>query len=141
MSRLLLFVSLLFYTGLLQSAETLVVVVNKNNPVEELTKSEVIDIFMGKYIAYPNGNSASPLELEDPHEIKKVFYQRLIGRSLASVNSYWARLKFTGHARKAETLASEDEVIAVINSTNSAIGYISTSKLTSDLKVVYNFNE
>ncbi|WP_158969738.1 hypothetical protein [Paraglaciecola sp. L3A3] len=141
MIRFILIISLLFCCHLAQSAEELVVVVNKNNPTDKLTKSEVIDIFMGKYIAYPNGDSASPLELEDNNRIKEIFYQNLIGRSLASVNSYWARLKFTGHARTADIVTSEENVVALINSTNSAIGYICASNLTPELKVVYNFNE
>ncbi|MGJ8692660.1 MAG: hypothetical protein ACSHW0_09275 [Thalassotalea sp.] len=136
-----LFVTLFSCIASASASEQLVIVVNKNNPVEQLSKSEVIDIFMGKYLAYPNGDFATPIELQDNNLVKEVFYQDLIGRSLASVNSYWARLKFSGRKRKAETLESEEEVIKLIDETNLAIGYIRESKLTENLKVVYRFNE
>lgn len=123
------------------SSEQLVVVINIENPVDSLTKSEVIDIFMGKYLAYPNGEMASPIELNDDHELKSHFYQYLIGRTVASVNSYWSRLKFTGRKRKASVVNSEEEAIKQLNNTKLAIGYILESKLTKNLKVVYRFNE
>jgi ABC-type phosphate transport system substrate-binding protein len=141
MNRGFIFMLLLLFCQLAKANDELVVVVNKNNPVQSLTKSEVIDIFMGKYIAYPNGESANPLELEDSNKIKQIFYKDLIGRSLASVNAYWARLKFTGHRRKSDTVTTEEDVVSLINKTDSAIGYIRISKLTPDLKVVYNFDE
>lgn len=131
----------LFYASSAFCSEQLVVVVNADNPVNTLTKSEVIDIFMGKYLAYPNGDLASPIELNDDNLLKENFYQNLIGRSVASVNAYWARLKFTGRKRKASVLASEEEVIGQLNETKFAIGYIRESKLTDNLKVVYRFNE
>ncbi|WP_448247890.1 hypothetical protein [Thalassotalea agariperforans] len=140
-SILIILVSTLFYSGMALSAEKLVVVVNANNPVNSLTKSEVIDIFMGKYLAYPNGDLANPIELNDDNLLKESFYQNLIGRSVASVNAYWARLKFTGRKRKASVLDSEDDVIEQLDGAKFAIGYIRESKLTNNLKVVYRFNE
>lgn len=123
------------------SAEQIVVVVNKNNPIETLSKSEVIDIFMGKYVAYPNGEFAIPIELEDSNVLKAEFYQSLVGRSLASINAYWARLRFTGHIKKADSRSSEDGVIALIQETDLAIGYVRLSQVTPNLKVVYRLNE
>ena len=141
--RNLFFVLITFFLGISISyaSEQLVVVVNKNNPVEVMTKSEVIDIFMGKYLAFPNGEFASPIELSDENQIKAQFYQSLIGRSLASVNAYWARLKFSGRKHKVDTMETEQDVINLINNTNLAIGYIRESQLTTNLKVVYRFNE
>ena len=139
-SPFILMFSLLF-SGPSYCSEQLVVVINIKNPVNRLTKSEVIDIFMGKYLAYPNGELASPIELDDDHQLKAHFYQNLIGRSVASVNAYWSRLKFSGRKRSARVLNSEEDVIKQLDETQFSIGYIRESKVTPNLKVVYRFNE
>ena len=124
-----------------EQGEQLVIVVHKDTPVESLTKSEVIDIFMGKYAAYPNGQQALAVELSDDHSLKEKFYRQLIGRSVASVNAYWARLRFAGRKRNAQVKNSQEEVIAYLNQTQLSIGYISTAKLNENLKVVYQIDE
>ena len=124
------------------SAESdVVVVVNKNAPVEKMSRSEVIDLFMGKFVAFPNGTKAQPVELKFETETKQVFYRQLVGMSMSRVNAYWARLKFTGKLRSALPKSSESEIIQSIESSDIAIGYIPRSKLTSQLKVVYELNE
>ena len=138
--RLILFFSICIAAPV-HASEQLVVVVNINNPISSLTKSEVIDIFMGKYLAYPNGELASPFELSDEHKLKELFYLHLIGRSIASVNSYWARLKFTGRKRHASIHLSEQEIIEQVSREKWAIAYVSSANVTKDVKVVYKLYE
>jgi len=124
-----------------QQSEPLVVVVNKANPVDELSRSELIDLFMGKYVAFPDDSKAIPVELKGEHEIKVEFYQSLVGMSLSRVNAYWSRLHFTGRKRAAVFKPNENELIAFIISNEQAIGYVPQSLITEDLKVVYILNE
>lgn len=118
----------------------LVVVVHKDTAVEKLTKSDVIDIFMGKYAAVIQGENAVAVDLTDQNDLKRTFYQKLVGRSLSSINAYWARLKFSGKKRRAKMLKTQEQVIQHIESTPRAIGYISREKLNTNLKVVYQFD-
>jgi len=144
MTRIIIIVfSLLAILSLKAGAysEQLVIVVHKDTPIESLTKSEVIDIFMGKYTAYPNGQKALAVELTDQHTLKERFYRQLIGRSVASVNAYWARLKFAGRKRNAEVKDTQDEVIEYLRTTPLSIGYITVAKLDDNLKVVYQIDE
>jgi hypothetical protein len=122
-------------------ADPLVVVVNKNNPVKQLTKDQLIDLFMGKYIAFPNGDKAVPLDLTETNQLKALFYQELVGLPLARVNAYWSRIKFTGRARPPKSVSNNQDVIEFISRQQRAIGYIPKSQLTDDLKVVYYLNE
>ena len=123
------------------AVEDLVVVVNSKNPVVEMTRSEVIDLFMGKYVAFPDGNKAVAVDLDSEQAVKKDFYKKLIGRSLPSVNAYWSRLRFTGRAKPPIKQESTENVAQYIAVTSDAIGYIPRSMLTADLKVVYQLNE
>lgn len=121
--------------------EPLAVVVNKDNPVDELSRSELIDLFMGKYVAFPNDTKAIPVELEGEHEVKIKFYQNLVGMPLSRVNAYWSRLRFTGRKRSAVFQLNENDLIAFIIANEQAIGYVPESFITEDLKVVYILNE
>ena len=119
----------------------IVVVVSKSNPVEKMTRSQVIDLFMGKYVAFPDGRKARPADLSGDGEIKKRFYLALVNMPLARINSYWSRIKFTGRARPPETFKNEDAVVNFVSDSGEAIAYISRSKLNNKLKVVFEFHE
>jgi len=124
-----------------KSADPLVVVVHKDNPVKQLSRSELIDLFMGKYVAFPDDSKAIPVELEGEHEIKIAFYGQLVGMSLSRVNAYWSRLRFTGRKRAAVFQPDEVELVDYIITNKQAIGYIPKSLITKNLKVVYILNE
>ncbi len=121
--------------------QDLVVVVNINNPTTKMTKSQVIDLFMGRYIAFPNGEKATPIDLIDDNHIKSFFYQNLVGMSLARVNAYWSRVKFTGRVKPSVKVQSEAGLIQHMHLSPQSIGYMERRNLTKQLKVVYAINE
>ncbi len=140
----LTFSIILLCIGLSTNASThdpIVVVVNHNNPVNTMTQSEVIDLFMGKYVAFPNGKKAIPVELDGEQVTKQVFYKSLVGMSLARINAYWSRIHYTGRTRSAIQQPNEEKVIQFLNNTDLAIGYIPFSKINNNLKVVFKLNE
>tara|TARA_R110001583_G_scaffold10782_7_gene49591 strand:+ start:21880 stop:22317 length:438 start_codon:yes stop_codon:yes gene_type:complete len=132
---------LILFIVFAQAEEPLAVVVNKANPVDELSRSELIDLFMGKYVAFPNDVKAIPVELNGDHKIKIDFYRYLVGMPLSRVNAYWSRLRFTGRKRAAVFKSNENDLIAFIIANELAIGYVPQSLITEDLKVVYILNE
>lgn len=121
--------------------EPIAIVVNKNNPINSLSRSELIDLFMGKYVAFPDDSKAIPVELEGDEDIKIDFYKQLVGMPLASVNAYWSRLRFTGRKRAAIFKRNEKDLIAFIVKNEQAIGYVAQSELNENLKVIYILNE
>jgi ABC-type phosphate transport system substrate-binding protein len=132
---------LILFIEPVSAEEPLVVVVNKDNPVEQLSRSELIDLFMGKYVAFPNDIKAIPVELNSDHKNKIRFYQNLVGMPLSRVNAYWSRLRFTGRKRSAVFKSNENDLIAYISAHKQAIGYVPQSLITKDLKAVYTLNE
>lgn len=115
----------------------ILVVVNQNNTTDSMTRSEVIDIFMGRYNAFPSGESAVPIELKGDNEVKAIFYEQLVGMSLSRINSYWSRLRFSGRKRGSVQFQSKNELVDYVTSDSSAISYIMPSELKDGMKVVY----
>ncbi len=115
----------------------IVVVVNKANPTESLSRAQVIDLFMGKYVAFPDGTRATPVEPVGNQASRQVFYKILINFPLSRVNAYWSRIRFTGRAKPPQPKPSDEDVAKTISETKNAIGYIDSKHLSDQLKIVY----
>ena len=137
--RAALIISLMMVSLQALSSE-IVVVVNQNNPTDNLSRSELIDLYMGKYVAFPDGSKAVPLDIENDTQVRQQFYQALLGMPLARVNAYWSRVKFSGRARPPLKQIDQDAVIEYLNQTDNGIGYIYADKVSGNLKVVYSFD-
>jgi hypothetical protein len=135
------FCLLWLFTLLLTVSQTvsaeLVVVVSAASGIEKMSRDEVVDLFMGRTRKLPNGTLAIPVDLSNANPEKALFYQQLIGRELAEVNSYWARLRFSGQGMPPLQAENSDELIRLIADNKSAIGYIDRKKLDRRLKPVY----
>lgn len=117
------------------NSKELVVVVNAKSAIDSLSKYEVVGIYMGRYRSTDTSLSVTPIDNE---QVKEYFYASLIKKSLTSVNSYWARLKFTGrdYTRPVE-LNNTAQIIEKLLQDPRAIAYISKESVTPDLKIVY----
>ncbi len=120
--------------------QEIVVITNANNPVEKLEKRQIIDLFMGKYIAFSDGRAAAPMDLDEESEIKSKFYKKLVGMPLARVNAYWSRIKFTGRATPPIAVNSIEEIDKMLSEQGNVVAYIYASQVTDKMKVVYRFD-
>ena len=116
-----------------QAAAELVIIANPASGVEKLTRDEAVNIFMGRYRRLPSGMAALPM---DENGEKAVFYRALLGKELPEVQSYWARLVFSGQGSPPRQMENADEVIETVANNKGAIGYIDKKKVTSRVKVV-----
>ena len=105
MRSLCFIISMLFACHL--NAEILVVV-NAANPVQQLSKRELVDMYMGRNIHFSDGSVALRLDQQPDSEDRKIFYQKLVNKNVAQVNAYWARLLFTGRTRPPKTMNEID---------------------------------
>lgn len=122
-------------------AEDIVVVVNPKNSVAKLSRDEVIDVFMGRNRLLSSGITAMPLDLPGAAVERENFYSRLTGKSMSEINAYWARLVFTGHASPPALMRSQEEIMQRVIDNPRAVGYVSRSKVTSKVKVIFELNE
>lgn len=113
------------------------VVVNPSNSIESLTEREVIDLYMGRYMAFPDGSSALPLDQPVDSKVRSAFYRRLTGKSVAQINAYWAKLIFSGRATPPRMAHSDDSMNDMITNNKNAIAYIDKADVTSAVKVVF----
>ena len=119
------------------SADELDVVANPRSGIDTLSHDEVVNIFMGRSHQLPSGITAQPIDLPATQAEKTSFYRLLVNKDLAEINSYWARLHFSGRISPPMVAKSTANVIEIVASTPGAIGYINKSKVDPTVKPVF----
>ncbi len=117
-------------------AADVLVIVNQANEVSSLDKKQIIDLYMGRYQNFPNGEAAFPLDQPPVSEIRTIFYQNLVNKSVAQMNAYWAKLLFTGRASPPRVMTDSLAVKRAVRENKGAIGYIDSVDLDKTVKVV-----
>jgi len=117
------------------------VVVNAANPVHAMAQKEVIDLYMGRSRAYASNELALALDLPRDHPVRAAFYNALTGLSAAQVNSYWARLMFSGRTMPPQQVASEQAMEDLVRRNPGAIGYLAQEPADHALRVVLVLKE
>jgi len=136
------FLSLLLLSALLApvAEADIVVVVNAESGVTQLSRDEVINIFLGRYRQFPNGLAAYPIDQPAVQPERSRFYFLLVNKDLAEINAYWARLLFSGKTSPPMQAATSAEVIDLVSRHKEAIGYIERDQVDPRVKVVMDFS-
>ncbi len=113
-----------------------VVIVNPENPVARLSREQVVDIYMGRYSHFPDGSNAVPFDLSAEAATRETYYEKLISKSVAQVNAFWARLRFSGRASPPRELHDSDAAIMQVSRNRSAIAYVDSEHVNEKAKVV-----
>lgn len=135
----LFFFCFIAYMLPLTAMADIVVIVNSDNTIDSLKRGEVIDIYMGRHLNFSNQQPASPLDLPISSVLRLTFYKQLVGKSVAEVNAYWARLLFTGRASPPRPMKDSKTVLSFVKDNKSAIAYLDSKDLNNQVKVVYRF--
>ena len=126
----------LLLTGPLAGAGELVVVVNPASGVERLSRAEVVNLFLGRTRRLPSGLTALPIDQPGASGERADFYRTLVGKDLADINAYWARLLFSGQASPPRQADSTEEVLELVRTNKGAVGYVDAAKVDRRVRVV-----
>lgn len=117
-------------------AET-VVIVNPHKAVTELSREQVVDIYLGNKQHVSDSSTVIPIDLPADSRTRSDFYQKLVKKSVAQINAYRARLLFTGQTTPPMVLGSSKSVMKTVSENRDAIAYIDSEDLDSSVKVVF----
>ena len=116
-------------------------VVPATNPQLALTQKEAVDLFMGRNRAFRNGEPALVYDLPRDSAQRADFYQRLTGMGPAQVNSYWARLTFSGQTMPPQAVTDEAAMIDAVKRNPSAIGWMRKEPADKNVRVLLVIKE
>ncbi len=130
----LLFLLTMMRTGIAQA--DLVLITNAGTAVDNLSREEAVNIYMGRLRRFPSGEAAHPLDLPPSATEKALFYRLLVNKELSDINAYWARLVFSGRASPPRTVGSVAEAIEHVAKEPNVIGYVDRSLVDNRVKII-----
>jgi ABC-type phosphate transport system substrate-binding protein len=119
-----------------QARADIVAVVSSKSQITTLSKTQVMDIFLGKRTRFPDGSSAIPIDQAEGSAARDEFYSRLGDMSPAQVKAFWSRIIFTGRGQPPKAVATGVEAKRLLIADPNTIGYIDQSLVDSSLRVV-----
>ncbi|MER2492472.1 phosphate ABC transporter substrate-binding protein [Catenovulum sediminis] len=117
-------------------ADIVVIVHPKNTAI--LDVFDIRQLFLGKAKSYPNGIKAIPVNLTSGHA-REIFNKQVLQKSNSQLKAYWAKLVFTGRGVPPAELDNDQAVINMVLRNQDAIGYIDQRSLTSEVRVIAEF--
>lgn len=134
-----MFKKLCLIAGLLISSQLalaeLVVIVNPSN-TNALEVKEIQRIFLGKDKKFSDGSESIPINQSQENRQRQSFDEEILGRSSSQVSAYWSKLVFTGKGIPPKEVASDAEVIELVKSNPSVIGYVNKSSVDSSVRTI-----
>lgn len=117
-------------------ADTVVVVVSAENPVEEIPRRALADIYLGRSNTFPDGSAAVPVDQKPGSPARRAFYETFLGRSPSEVKAHWSKMIFTGRGRPPEDLPDGEAVKERVAGDPNAIGYLDHRLVDGSVHVV-----
>ena len=142
--KALLVMALFFFASdivLASDVVDIVVVVHKDNPVESLTRNDVVNLYMGRRRSFAKGYPAIPLDHASDSNVRREYYRRLVGKSVAQMNAYWARLLFTGRTTPPHVFADSSSILNAVKSNPGALAYLPSGDVGEGVKVVFRLGD
>lgn len=114
----------------------LYVIVNMSNPLAKLDKKELIALYTGRSRIFPGAGPAEVFDQPRDSALREAFYLSLTGMDLAQIDSYWARLLFTGRVVPPKMLGGDSALLAEVKRNPRAIAYLSSPPAEGQAKLV-----
>lgn len=118
---------------------TVVVIVNKDNPVEKLNENDIKRMYINYILNWPNGEPIILYDLAIQNPLRFIFSEKIFGKSPDRIADDWAHLKITNQAKNPPLIMkSETLIIRKVSMEKGAIGYVSLRavKDNQDVKIV-----
>ena len=103
------------------AAEELVVIVHRDSGISTLSREQASHLFLGRVKMLPSGGRANVVEVEP---LRASFYRRLLGREIAEINAYWARLQFSGRTQPPLRVSDSAAAVARVAEDPQAIAFV-----------------
>lgn len=123
--------------GVESTRAEVVAVVSAKSPITTLSKSQVVDLFLGKVSRFPDGTQAVPIDQAEGSAARDEFYEKLAGKTAAQLKAYWSKIIFTGRGQPPPIVSNSIEMKKRISDNPASIGYIDRSLVDDSVRVVF----
>lgn len=132
----LLLISLMCCSQSTLASITVIVHPSNNN---DLNKSAISRLFLGKTKKFPDGTIAIPLNQDESKNITEEFNSKALKKSSSQLKAYWSKLVFTGKGTPPKNAEDNKAVLDIVAQNPNVIGYISSDIVNDKVKAVTTF--
>lgn len=119
------------------SDQSLAIIINPSNPVENCSFDELRKIFLGEKSHWPNGRRITLVMLDPAQPERKVVLREIYNMSEKDLNNHFIQGVFTGGVMAPpKTLASAADVRKFVFNVPGAIGYVKGTEVDQSVKVL-----
>lgn len=113
-----------------------VIIVNKNNPIVNISTSQLKNIYSGELKLWDNGKKVLPVVLKDTNPTAIKFVGSVLGIDTETWRRYWAQKLFSGTATPPHQEKDESSLVSYVSSEPGAIGYVMKESTNNSVKVI-----
>lgn len=119
------------------ASSDLAIIVNKSNPVDNISLDNLRKLFLAEQKYWPNGRRVT-LVMREPGQAERATVLRQLYRmSNHDYGQYFMHAEFTGEGQGVpKSLASAGGVLKFVYNVPGAIGYVRTDEVDGSIKVV-----
>ncbi|GBC62013.1 hypothetical protein DENIS_2976 [Desulfonema ishimotonii] len=115
-------------------AKDLLIIANKDVPVDELKRADLESIFLGQKVKWGDGSKITFVLLRT--ESHETFLRENLRSTPAQYRQYWKKMIFTGKARAPKAFRSPEKLVEYIAGTSGTIGYIPSETYNDNVKII-----
>ncbi|MBU0944209.1 MAG: substrate-binding domain-containing protein [Proteobacteria bacterium] len=110
-------------------------VVNKNNPLQSMERSDVKKIFLGKKTFWPDDQRIEVI-LQTGGDIHRSFAYEILNKSPRQLSLYWKQALFSGTGVPPRQYSDDQSVQEAVASNVQAIGYVDIFQLDESVRKI-----
>jgi ABC-type phosphate transport system substrate-binding protein len=111
------------------------VIANPGIKATEISANDLKDIFLATKSSLSDGTHVEPV-WQKGGATHEAFLKDYVGKTDAAVGTYFRSLVFTGKASMPKSIATDADVVAYVEKTKGAIGYVAAATSPGDAKVL-----
>jgi len=115
------------------------VIAHKGVTISSSNAAAVTDIYSLSTKEWKDGTTIVVFDIKAEGPTRTKFYN-YIGKSPSELKKTWMRVQLSGEGKAPTGVGSDEEMIQKVASTPGAIGYVTASKVSGDVKVLATAN-
>ncbi len=114
-----------------QASSSYCLIVNQNNAMTQISRTDVARIYLGKKTLWTSGKRIKPVMLDLQDAVVEQFVRELLTQSSAQFRTYWRKRLFSGGGAPPRVLHSQEEALTYVRKYPFAIGIVERTRETS----------
>jgi ABC-type phosphate transport system substrate-binding protein len=135
MKSLYLFLALLTISAASATAADIKVIANSSVGATSVSSDELKGVFLATKSSLSDGSHVEPVLLKGG-AVHEAFLKDYVGKTDSGLETYYRSLVFTGKGSMPKQFATDAEVVAFVEKTKGAIGYVAAATASGSAKVL-----